>query len=158
MRILFLLGWGSTPGGLKPTFLRDKGHEVANPHLPDDDFEEAVRIAQAEFDRQHPQVVVGSSRGGAVALNIDTRSIPLVLLCPAWKSWGTTTTAKPKTVILHAEADDVVPIAHSRELVHNSGLPPSALHLIGSDHRLADSEALQAMLQAIERAVCGTPT
>ena len=50
MKILFLHGWTSTPGGKKPTFLKDTGHEVLNPALPDEDFEEAVRIAQAEYD------------------------------------------------------------------------------------------------------------
>jgi len=51
MTILFLHGWQSTPGGLKPTYLKDHGHTVLNPKLPDDDFDEAVRIAQAEFDQ-----------------------------------------------------------------------------------------------------------
>ena len=83
--ILFLHGWQSTPGGIKPTYLKDHGHEVLNPALPDDDFDAAVRIAQAEFDRHQPDVVVGSSRGGAVAMNINSGSTPLVLLCPAWK-------------------------------------------------------------------------
>ena len=55
-------------------------HEVLNPALPDGDFDEAVRIAQAEFDRHRPDVVVGSSRGGAVAMNIDSQDTPLVLL------------------------------------------------------------------------------
>jgi len=32
---------------------------VRNPALPDDDFDEAVRIAQAEFDHHQPNVVVG---------------------------------------------------------------------------------------------------
>ena len=49
MNILFLHGWQSTPGGLKPTFLMDHGHEVLNPHLPDDDFDAALKIAQAEY-------------------------------------------------------------------------------------------------------------
>lgn len=31
MRILFLDGWQSTPGGLKPAFLPEHGHEVLNP-------------------------------------------------------------------------------------------------------------------------------
>jgi len=31
MNILFLHGWQSTPGGLKPTYLKDHGHEVLNP-------------------------------------------------------------------------------------------------------------------------------
>lgn len=42
--------------------------------LPDEDMDEAVRIAQAEFDLHQPQVVVGSSRGGAVAMNIRSRT------------------------------------------------------------------------------------
>lgn len=46
MNILFLHGWQSTPGGLKPTHLKSHGHEVLNPALPDDDFDPAVRIAQ----------------------------------------------------------------------------------------------------------------
>jgi hypothetical protein len=64
MKILFLHGWQSVPGGVKPTFLAQHGHEVINPKLPDEDFNEAVRIAQAEFDKYQPQAVVCSSRGG----------------------------------------------------------------------------------------------
>jgi len=45
MRILYLHGWQSTPDGLKPAYLKDHGHEVLNPALPDDDFNAAVRIA-----------------------------------------------------------------------------------------------------------------
>lgn len=45
MDILFLHGWQSKPGGLKPTYLKDHSHEVLNPALPGNDFEEAVRIA-----------------------------------------------------------------------------------------------------------------
>ena len=52
MKILFLHGWQSTPGGLKPTYLKDLGHEVLNPALPDDDFDAAVRIALAEYDQR----------------------------------------------------------------------------------------------------------
>ena len=43
MKILFLHGWQSTPGGFKPTYLKDHGHTVLNPALPDDDFDAAVR-------------------------------------------------------------------------------------------------------------------
>src|SRR5262249_58953954 len=100
MIILFLHGWTSKPGGVKPTFLVQHGHEVLNPALPDEDFKEAVRIAQAEFDRGRPDVVVGSSRGGAVAMNIDTGDTPLVLLCPAWKRWGTARTVQQNTTVL----------------------------------------------------------
>jgi hypothetical protein len=147
MTILFLHGWTSIPGGVKPTFLKDHGHTVINPKLPDEDFAEAVRIAQAEFDQHQPQVVVGSSRGGAVAMNIHSGSAKLVLLCPAWKNWGTARTVKPDTVILHSRADEVIPFADSSELVTNSGLPVWALIEIGNDHRLADPESLERMLR-----------
>jgi hypothetical protein len=147
MRVLFLHGWNSVPGGVKPTYLKDRGHEVINPALPHEDFAEAVRIAQAEFDRHRPQVVVGSSRGGAVAMNINSGDVKLVLLCLAWKKYGTARTVKPNAVILHSRADDVVPFANSEELAKNSG---ATLIEVGTDHRLADPEPLAAMLKACE--------
>jgi len=153
MNILFLHGWQSTPGGGKPTYLNDHGHEVLNPRLPDDDFDDAVHVAQAEFDQHQPDVVVGSSRGGAVAVNIDSKATPLVLLCPAWKTWGTATKVKANTTILHSEGDETVPIAHSREVLINSGLPLKSLIVVGLEHRLADEGSLEAMLKACERIV-----
>jgi hypothetical protein len=152
VRILFLHGWTSRPGGVKPSFLAQHGHEVVNPALPDEDFVEAVRIAQGEFDRHQVDVIVGSSRGGAVAMNIQSGDAPLVLLCPAWKRWGTARTVKPRTVILHSRTDEVIPFAESEELVRNSGLPATALIEIGRDHRLANPEPLRAMLKACEGA------
>ena len=155
MKILFLHGWNSVPGGVKPTYLKDHGHEVINPALTDDDMEQAVRIAQAEFDQHRPQVVVGSSRGGAVAMNIKSGDAKLVLLCPAWKKFGTARAVKPGTVILHSRADDVVPFADSEELVRNSGLPSSALIEVGTDHRPADPEPLAAMIKECQVVLMG---
>jgi hypothetical protein len=147
MKVLFLHGWQSVPGGVKPTFLRDNGHEVLNPKLPDDDFAEALRIAQDVLDTHSPEVVVGSSRGGAIAMNMRAGDTRLVLLCPAWKKFGSVQTVKPGTVILHSRADDVVAFADSEALIRNSKLPSHALIEVGTDHRLADPESLQMMLQ-----------
>lgn len=148
MTILFLHGWTSVPGGVKPSYLASHGHKVINPSLPDEDFPEAVRIAQKAFDQHQPRVVVGSSRGGAIAININSGQAKLVLLCPAWKRWGDARSAKAETLILHSRADDVIPFSDSGELIRNSKLPPSALIEVGSDHRLADPEPLAAMLRA----------
>lgn len=145
MTILFLHGWHSVPGGVKPSYLKNHGHTVINPALDDDDFDAAVRTAQEAFDKQQPEVVVGSSRGGAVAMNINTGNAKLVLLCPAWKNWGAAKTVKPRAVILHSRSDDVIPFADSEELAKNSG---ATLIEVGNDHRLADPEPLAAMLQA----------
>jgi GNAT superfamily N-acetyltransferase len=98
-------------------------------------------------------VIVGSSRGGAVAMNIDSGETPLVLLCPAWKKWGPATTVKANTTILHSKDDDVVPFENSVELVGNSGLAETALIEVGTDHRLADPEPLLKMHEACESSV-----
>ena len=85
-----------------------------------------------------------------MAMNINSGNARLVLLCPAWKKFGTARTVKPGTVILHSRADDVVPFADSEELATKSGLPTSALIEVGMDHRLADPEPLEALLRACE--------
>jgi hypothetical protein len=84
-------------------------------------------------------------------MNIETGETPLVLLCPAWKKWGSATTVKANTIILHSRADDVVPFEFSEELIRNSDLPDSALIETGTDHRLADPESLGMTLRACAR-------
>jgi len=151
MKILYLHGWNSVPGGVKPSFLASHGHEIIEPALPDEDFDGAVRIAQSELERHQPDLVVGSSRGGAIAMGLSAGSVPLLLLCPAWKRWGHATAVKPGTLILHALTDEVVPYADSLELLRNSGLPEFSLVTVGTEHRLADPESLRSMLAAVER-------
>ena len=151
MKILYLHGWNSVVGGVKPTYLKSHGHEVIEPELDHEDFQAALATAQRAFDQHQPDVVVGSSRGGAVAVNLGSGSARLVLICPAWKKWGTAEWVKPGTQILHSRADDVVPFADSIELLSKSGLPESAMIEVGRDHRLADPEPLEALLRAVER-------
>jgi hypothetical protein len=151
MRILFLHGWQSVPGGVKPTFLKESGHEVLNPKLPDEDFGAALQIAQNVFNTHAPRVVVGSSRGGAIAMNLNIGDARLVLLCPAWKKYGSAKTVNPGAVILHSRHDEIIPFTDSEELVRNSQLSRRALVEVGEDHRLADPRSLQAMLAACEQ-------
>jgi hypothetical protein len=126
--LLYLHGWNSVVGGVKPTSLRSRGHEVIEPALDHDDFEMALATAQAAFDASQPDVVVGSSRGGAVAMNLRSGHARLVLLCPAWKKWGSAGAVKPGTIILHSRGDVEV----------------------GTDHRLAEPEPLRALARAVE--------
>jgi hypothetical protein len=152
MKILYLHGWNSVCGGVKPTSLAALGHEVIEPELSDEDFDEALRVAQAEWQRVSPDVVVGSSRGGALAMNLDAGEVPLVLLCPAWKRWGRAGTVKPGTRILHSREDEVVPFGDTLELLRDSGLDGSALIVTGENHRLFDPASLSAMAAAVRQA------
>jgi len=135
---------------VKPTYLKSHGHEVIEPALDHEDFEAALRTAQAAFEQHQPEVVVGSSRGGAVAMNLESGTTRLVLICPAWRKWGQAKTVKPGTKIIHFRADDVVPFKDSLDLISKSSLPGTALIEVGQDHRLADPEPLEALLRAVE--------
>lgn len=150
MKLLYLHGWNSVVGGVKPTYLKSHGHEVIEPALDHEDFQAALETAQRAFDDSRPDVVVGSSRGGAVAVNLASGTARLVLICPAWKKWGTATTVKAGTRVLHSRADDVVPFGDSVELLSKSGLPEASLIEVGQDHRLADPEPLRALLKAVD--------
>ncbi len=151
MKVLFLHGWTSQVGGLKPSYLiREEGHDVLNPALPDEDFEESVRIAEREFREHSPDIIVGSSRGGAVAMNMESGDIPLVLLCPAWKRWGQANSVKENTIILHSVEDDVIPYQDSEELIENSHPIVPMLAQVGHSHRLSEDDSLLAMAAAIE--------
>jgi pimeloyl-ACP methyl ester carboxylesterase len=149
MKILYLHGLYSKPGGIKPTFLRQHGYEVINPALPDEDFARSVKIAEAAYEESRPDVIVGSSRGGAVALNIDPGPIPLVLIAPAWRRWGAAMTLKGRAFILHSRDDAVIPIEDSQELVRSSQRSESVLVVVGADHNMTDASALRALLEAI---------
>jgi alpha-beta hydrolase superfamily lysophospholipase len=151
LKILYLHGWNSVVGGVKPTYLKSHGHEVIEPALDNEDFQAALEMAQKAFDQHQPDVVVGSSRGGAVAMNVGSGSARLVLICPAWKKWGAAKSVKAGTLILHSRADDVVPFGDSVELISMSGLPNTALIEVGRDHRLADPEPLEGLVRAVER-------
>lgn len=150
LKILYLHGWNSVVGGVKPTYLKTHGHDVIEPALDHEDFQMALNTAQRAFDQHQPDVVVGSSRGGAVAVNLASGAARLVLICPAWKKWGTAKTVKPGTQVLHSRADDVVPFSDSVELISMSHLPETALIEVGQDHRLATPEPLAALLAAVQ--------
>lgn len=148
MKILFLHESKGAVARKQANYLKANGHEVTNPALDYQDFDLAVRAAQADYDLHRPDVIVGFSRGGAIAMNMQTGDTPLVLLCPAWSKCGTATTVKQNTTILHSSDDKVVPFEDSEQLVKNSGLHESALIETGDGHRLDDPISLEQMLQA----------
>ncbi len=150
MHILFLHGWHSATGGVKPSYLRSRGCDVEEPHLPDDHFQAALDTAQRLYDSSRPDVIVGSSRGGAVAMNVQHASTPLVLLCPAWKRWGSVGRVGRQTILLHSRLDDVIPFEDSLELLDSSRLSLDHLMEVGGDHRLADEDSLAVMYWACE--------
>lgn len=147
MKILFLHGLESQPGGKKATFLKENGHEVSNPALPKEPFNISVKIAEDVINYEKPDVVVGSSRGGAVAMAANTKDCKVILIAPAWKKFGVSGDLKPGTVVLHSESDDIVPFEDTQELFRNN----TGLEIIACEdnHRMSSEETLQKILECV---------
>ena len=148
MRVLFLHGLESTVGGAKPTSLKDAGHNVVEPSLSGVEFDEALTIAQAYVDKYKPEVIVGSSRGGALAMNLVNPQARLVLVAPAWSRYGDVDVVPQNSIVIHSERDNIIPFSDSTSLTNASG---AELVSTGEDHRMNDPAALDAILAAVNR-------
>jgi predicted esterase YcpF (UPF0227 family) len=149
--ILFLHGLDSKPGGFKPRLLQSRGFEVLNPALPKESFSESVRIAQETYNKHQPPIIVGSSRGGAVAMSLKAPKAKLVLIAPAWRWCEVAPTLPTETYILHSPNDEVIPYRDSVYLLETANLPESRLVTVGKDHAMNDDEAITALEKTILR-------
>ena len=145
MKVLFLHGLESKPNGTKSIYLKDRGHQVLDPSLPKSSFPESVEIAQREVDDEQPDIIVGSSRGGAVAMAVNPRGARLVLVAPAWRNYGVSPSVPAGTIVLHSTTDDVIPYKDSQQIKGASAVVP-----VGDGHRMSDQEALTAIGRAVQ--------
>ena len=149
MKIVFLHGLESSPNSTKATHLRSMGHDVVAPHLPKDLWEQSVEEARRAIEQHQPDVVVGSSRGGAVAMTAMNTlpRVPVVLVAPAWMKYCPWATTPSDTVVVHSIEDEVIPHEDSEKLRKHFGVK---LVYAGTSHRMSDPEALEAITAACE--------
>jgi|APSaa5957512622_1039677.scaffolds.fasta_scaffold118815_2 hypothetical protein len=145
-KILFLHGLESSPTSSKVQFLIGRGHEVIAPALPKGSWSESLSIAQSAVEELTPDIIVGSSRGGALAMNINPGRAKLILIAPAYKKYGNAQHIPAGTVIVHSPLDEVIPFDDSVELAMGSGV---MLVAGGKSHRMSDPEALAKINAAI---------
>lgn len=142
MKILFLHGLEGRPDGTKPKYLRSLGYEVFSPSLPKEDLFDSIKIAQAWVDRYKPDVIVGSSRGGAIAAHLDA-DVRKIMIAPAYRAFALQPRAvDEKDVILHCVDDAIVPYRFSIELAQATDC---VLIECGENHRMSDSDALEKL-------------
>jgi hypothetical protein len=99
----------------------------------------SLTIAQRQLSKTieewKPDLILGNSRGGAVAMGIET-DIPTILLAPAWRIFGVKPIVYPKTVtIIHSQFDDIVKLEDSIKL-HDEN-PQVYLTVAGKAHTLS---------------------
>jgi hypothetical protein len=145
LRVLFVHGQESGPQGTKARLLAEH-FDALTPAMDTRDFEGCVRQigrAIAEFE---PDVVVGSSFGGAVAVALLQRELwrgPTLLLAQAAAQLGVPLRLPEDTWvwIAHGTRDELVPIASSLVLARTGSPERVRLLELRDDHRLSATVA-----------------
>ena len=153
-RVVFLHGLESGPNGSKARFLGAHfdtyapsldtskilairaSSEAATPDQIDEAFRAPIAQALRAVEAFKPDVVVGSSFGGAVLhalVNAGHWDGPCVAMASAATAALGLKHANARMVLVHGYRDDVIPFEHSRALHEVSNLP---LFLVDDDHRL----------------------
>jgi pimeloyl-ACP methyl ester carboxylesterase len=110
-------------------------------------FRRSVAVQLELLAREPVDVVVGSSFGGAVALELINRGAwkgQTLLLCPAhrlvaargWTPSPTLPADARQVTVVHGRQDETVPLEHSRSLVRGTA---ATLIEVDDDHRLTNT-------------------
>jgi pimeloyl-ACP methyl ester carboxylesterase len=133
MKVLLLHGFLGN-SNLKKFMLEKEGIAVIRPRLSNLSFKRAVNQAQAAYDSCQPDIVVASSRGAAVALNLLVNQTPLVFLSPAWEHFVNVYRIDSPLTIIHGKRDRLIPIRSSLALAVKSA--NATVYVVDDSHRL----------------------
>jgi hypothetical protein len=154
LRVQFIHGLEGSPSGTKARTLTAH-FESVTPAMDTSDFEACVALHAEKVRRFEPDVLVASSFGGAVAVALLQREHwrgPTLLLAQAALRQGLRAKLPAGVPIwlVHARADDVVPIADSRKLARSG--TPGLVRLIevDDDHALLDFTTNGGLVRAVE--------
>jgi hypothetical protein len=140
LRVQFIHGLEGSPQGSKARFLAEH-FDAVTPAMDTGDFAACVALHRRVLEEFAPQVLVGSSFGGAVAVALlgdGSFRGPTLLLAPAQRHFGVAERlpAGVPVIVAHGLHDDVVDIAGSRGLVASSTPEWARLVEVDDDHRL----------------------
>jgi hypothetical protein len=86
-------------------------------------WNQLIDIANTATMGYEPDLIIGSSQGGAIAMEISRRypEAKLILLAPAWRIYNVSPIVKSSTTIIHGRKDKIVPFKDSVELAKING-------------------------------------
>jgi predicted esterase len=156
LRVQFAHGLESSPQGSKARLLAAH-FDACTPSMNTRDFESCVQVHAQTLQRFAPDVLIGSSFGGAVVVELLARGLwkgPTLLLAQAALHYNPDARLPegvPVTLV-HAPQDDVVDIEQSRRLARTGS--PGLVHLIerDDDHpltRLVESGELVRLVEQV---------
>ena len=150
IKVQFVHGLEGSPRGTKARVLAEH-FEAQTPAMDTSDFEGCVGVQAARLEAFKPDVLVGSSFGGAVVVALLQRGLwrgPTLLLAQAAERLGLEP-ALPEGVpiwIVHGLRDDLVDPEDSRRLAASRAGEGVRLLLVDDDHSLSASVASGALI------------
>jgi hypothetical protein len=155
LRIQFIHGLEGSPQGEKARFLAQR-FEALTPAMNTADFEASLEVQRFALQQFSPDVLVGSSFGGAVALELLRRNHwrgPTVLLAPAAKAFGIPLSIPQgvPVVIVHGRRDDLIDPGDSVALSRTGSPELVELVEVDDEHRLQSVVASGALGLFCER-------
>jgi len=155
LRVQFAHGLESSPQGDKARRLAQH-FDTETPAMNTRDFESCVALHAGTSMRFQPDVLVGSSFGGAVAVALLERRLyrgPTLLLAQAALKYRPEARLPQgvRVLLVHAPQDEVVPIAGSRQLAASG--TPELVELIEREDNHALSKLVQSgeLISLVER-------
>jgi predicted esterase len=155
LRVQFAHGLESSPQGAKARLFAE--HFIAEtPAMNTGDFGSCVEVHAAALARFEPDVLVGSSFGGAVAVALLERGLwrgPTLLLAQAAEHYrpGVRLPEGVRVLLVHARQDTVVSLEDSRRLAQTG--TPALVELIerDDDHALTELVASGELVELVQR-------
>lgn len=151
LRVQFAHGLESSARGTKARILAEH-FDAVTPEMDTADFEACVAVHAAALRSFRPDVLVGSSFGGAVAVELLSRGLwrgPTLLLaqaavrrCPDARLPGSV-----PVWLVHGLRDSIVAPEDSRRLVETAPSASVRLIEVDDDHRLARSVAAGRLVE-----------
>ena len=155
-RVLFVHGLEGSPQGAKATLLAEAFHALT-PEMDTKDFPACVEVQRDAIASFQPDVVVGSSFGGAVVVELlrsnGWRGPTLLLAQAALRYDPEASLPDDVTVwLVHGRRDDIIDIDESRRLADTGSPDRVRLLEVDDDHPLHESVrsgALVAWVRAL---------
>lgn len=140
LKVQFAHGLESSPQGIKAQYLA-RHFQALTPAMDTGDFPACVALQASELARFQPDVLIGSSFGGAVALELLRRGLwrgPTLLIAQAGVKLGVCEAlpAGVPVLLVHGTRDEVVDPEHSRRLARTGTPALVRLHELDDAHRL----------------------
>ena len=154
LRVQFIHGLEGSPSGRKARLLAEH-FEARTPEMDTSDFEACVRSQAAVLETFRPDVLVGSSFGGAVAVALLQRGLwqgPTLLLAQAALRYDPEARLPPGVTvwIVHGLQDELIDAEESRRLADTGSPEHVRLIEVEDDHPLHASVASGRLVGWIE--------